>query len=72
MTEGDLDGLYTVLRTANRGFEPRLDQKDFDEWIDDDDTNIEEVFEKVEGFFEKSNSCKMMYKRIKTTPKEAE
>ena len=62
--EGDIVALYNTLRMANRGFTPRLEQAEFDKWIEDDNTDIEEVFNKVTDFFENSNCCKKMYKRL--------
>lgn len=62
--EGDLTALYECLRMANKGFTPRLEQADFDKWVEDPDTDIEKVFEDVESFFANSNCCKMMYKRL--------
>ena len=67
ITENDLDALFTVLRTANKGFTPRLEQDAFDKWVDDEDTDIEAVFNEVESFFGKSNCCRMMWKRITAT-----
>lgn len=61
----DIDALYDVLREANSGKKPRLEQATFDEWIENDDTNIEEVFEEIEGFFVKSNCTKITYKKVK-------
>lgn len=62
--EGDLTALYECLRMANKGFTPRLEQADFDKWVEDPDTDIEKVFEDVESFFANSNCCKIMYKRL--------
>ena len=62
--EGDIVALFDTLRMANRGFNPRLEQADFDAWIEDDNTDIDEVFKTVEGFFENSNCCRIMYKKL--------
>lgn len=64
VSERNLDALFTVLKTANKGFTPRLEQNAFDAWVDDEDTDIEAVFNEVEGFFARSNCCKTMYRRI--------
>lgn len=61
----NLDALYDVLFEANAGQTPRLKQPAFDEWIEDENTDIEEVFKQVQGFFEKSNCTKIMYSRVK-------
>lgn len=62
--DGDLIALYDCLRMANKGFTPRLEQADFDKWVDDPDTDIEGVFKEVESFFGNSNCCKIAYKRL--------
>lgn len=62
--EGDIVALFEALRIANKGFKPRLEPSEFDKWIEDENTDIEGVFESVLGFFENSNCCKMTYKRL--------
>lgn len=62
--EKDIDSLWTVLNTANRGYEPRLRQEIFDRWIEDPNTDIDDVFKRVEDFFAQSNCTKTMYKRL--------
>lgn len=61
----NLDALFDVLYLANAGFKPRLEQKAFDEWIEDEDTNVDEVFTQVLDFFGKSNCTKITYNRLK-------
>ena len=71
--EGDIIALYEALRMANKGFTPRLEQADFDKWVEDPDTDIEVVFNIVEGFFANSNCCKMTLKKLQgniVTPTE--
>lgn len=62
--DGDLVALYECLRMANKGFTPRLEQAEFDKWLEAEDTDIEEVMKTIEGFFANSNCCKMTYKRL--------
>lgn len=62
----NIDTLYDVLRCANEGMKPRLELKAFDEWIENEDTDIDAVFEEVIGFFGKSNCTKITYNRVKT------
>ena len=64
--DGDIVALYECLRMANKGYTPRLEQADFDKWIEDPSTDIEDVFKTVESFFANSNCCKIMYHRIMT------
>lgn len=62
--DGDIVALYECLRMANKGFTPRLEQAEFDAWLDDEDTDIEGVMKEVESFFANSNCCKMTYKKL--------
>ena len=59
--DGDLVALYEALRMANKGFTPRLEQAEFDKWVEDEDTDIDDVFKTVESFFANSNCCKRMW-----------
>lgn len=62
--DGDLIALYEALRMANKGFTPRLEQPEFDKWIEAEDTDIDEVFNTVQGFFANSNCCKKAYQKL--------
>jgi len=66
LTEYNLEALFDVLYLANKGFKPRLDQSTFDEWIEDPDTDIEEVFKTVLNFLEQSNCTRIMTKQVRT------
>lgn len=66
LTDYNLEALFDVLFIANKGFMPRLDQKAFDTWIEDEGTDVEEVFKTVLGFLEASNCTAIMTKRILT------
>ena len=69
--DGDITALCGILRMANKGFTPRLEQAEFDAWVENPATDIEEVFMVVESFFANSNCCKMTHKRLTantTTP----
>ena len=62
--DGDMIALYECLRMANKGFTPRLEQADFDAWVESEDTDIDKVFGEVEGFFANSNCCKKAYRKL--------
>lgn len=49
-----------VLVRANKGFEPRLTQKEVEAWLDDADTDIDELSEKLLGFFKSANATKKL------------
>lgn len=56
--DGDVEALGDVLIRGNKGFNPRLTQKDVDAFIEDADTNLDEVFETVLGFLKTANVTK--------------
>lgn len=60
----DIEALADVLMTANAGMSPRLKQKDLYEFLEDEDTDIEEVFDTVIDFFGKANVTRPTYKEL--------
>lgn len=56
--DGDVEALGDVLIRGNKGFNPRLTQKEVDAFIEDADTNLDEVFEAVLGFLKSANVTK--------------
>ena len=62
--DNDVEALADVLMTANAGHTPRLKQKDLYEFLEDEETDIEAVFEKVIDFFGKANATKTTYKAL--------
>lgn len=56
--DGDVEALGDVLIRGNKGFNPRLTQKDVDAFIEDTETNLDEVFEAVLGFLKSANVTK--------------
>lgn len=63
----DIEALAEVLMTANAGMTPRLKQKDLYEFLEDEDTDIDEVFDTVIDFFGKANVTKPTYKELTAT-----
>lgn len=62
--DGDIEALEKVLLTANKGFLPRLERSELDAHIENEDTDIEQLFETVLGFLEKANVTKKTTKEI--------
>ena len=56
--DGDIEALEKVLLTANKGFSPRLERGELDAHIENEDTDIEQLFETVLGFLKKANVSK--------------
>ena len=62
----DLEALCEVLMLANKGMTPRLTEKILYAFIEDEDTDVEKVFDTVIDFFGKANATKMVYQSLKT------
>lgn len=58
LLDGDVESLIDMLDTANKGQEPRLTRMMLDSFIDDEDTDIEAVFDDVLGFLKTANATK--------------
>lgn len=56
LIDGDVDTLADVLYTANAGQKPRLTRADVDEYLEDDGTDIDRLFEDVLDFLRQSNA----------------
>jgi hypothetical protein len=56
--DGDLEALCIILDTANKGFNPRLSKQDLDAFIDDESTDIDELFVTVLDFLKQANATK--------------
>lgn len=56
--DGDLEDLVEVLDCANRGKNPRVTKQLLDEYIDNDNTDIELLFESVIDFLKSANATK--------------
>lgn len=63
--DGDLEYLEEVLLLANEKQQPRLTQAILDLYIEDEKTDIDELFDMVLGFFEMSNCTKRTYRDLK-------
>lgn len=49
-----------VLVRANKGYEPRISAKEVEAWLDDPETDIEELSEKLLDFFKNANATKKL------------
>ena len=63
LINGDPDALVNILDVANKGQNPRVTRGLLDEYIDDEDTDIDELTETVMGFLESANATKKGYER---------
>lgn len=58
LIDGDVEDLVDILDKANMGFSPRATRQVIDAYIDDENTNLDALFEKVLDFLQKANATK--------------
>lgn len=56
--DGDLEALVEILETANKGQNPRVTRQLLDSYIDDEDTDIDSLFNEVLDFLKSANATK--------------
>ena len=55
LLDGNIEALVNILMAANKGQTPRLTQKAMEAFIEDPDTDIDELFDEVKDFLSKAN-----------------
>ena len=70
--DGDVDALITVLLALNSNKEPVLKEDVLINFIEDENTDIDDVFDKVIDFLEKANVTKTTLKRLRKLAAEAD
>ena len=68
--DGDIEALEDVLLIANKGFSPILEKKELDKFIEDETTDLDELFKSVLGFLESANVTKKTTQEIQDAIKE--
>lgn len=79
LLDGNVETLCDVLFIANKGQNPRLKKEDIDIYIEDENTDIDDVFKQVIDFLKSANATKkitaevlkMMEKQKKAAELEA-
>lgn len=61
LIDGDVEQLINALDFMNTGFEQRLTRKEIEDFIDDENVNIDDIFEMVLDFLSKANVSKRTY-----------
>lgn len=69
MIDGDIDALEDILLVANKEFSPRLERTELDRHIENENTDIDALFDTVLGFLESANATK---KTVRELQKEME
>lgn len=62
--DGDIEGLIKVLDIANKTEEPRVTRKQLEAYIEDEETDIDELFKTVLDFLSKANVTKKLTMNI--------
>ena len=66
------ESLLAVLETANKTENPRITKGELMAYIEDEDTDIDNLFDTVMDFLSSANSTKNMTLKMKLAAKEAE
>lgn len=69
--DGEVDSLVDLLDIANKGQNPRVTKALLDSYIDDPETNIDELFEKTKDFLSKANATRKMMEKMQEAIDEA-
>ena len=62
--DGDPEALVDVLEVANKGFSPRVSRNLLDSYIDDAETDIDDLFKTVIDFLKNANATKKAVETI--------
>ena len=58
LIDGDVEAIVTILDIANKGCDPRITRQDIEKFIEDENTNIDDLFDTVMDFLAKANCTK--------------
>lgn len=58
LIDGDAEAIVTILDIANKGCDPRITRQDIEKYIEDENTNIDDLFDTVMDFLSKANCTK--------------
>ena len=70
LMDGDLEALQQILFVANKTETPKLNISILNDWFEDENTDIDEVFKRVTDFLSEANCTKRAYKAIKIAVEE--
>ncbi len=70
--DGDLIELVRILDVANEGQKPRITRAELEEYIESEETDIDELINTVIDFLSKANCCKEATKQVLQMAEEQE
>lgn len=68
--DGNLEALQQVIFVANKTESPKLTTTIINDWFEDENTDIDAVFEQVMDFLSRANCTKRVCKQIKEAVEE--
>ena len=69
--DGEADALVDLLDVANKGQNPRVTKAALDAYIDNSDTDIDQLFDDTMDFLGKANATKKMVAKMQEAIEEA-
>lgn len=69
--DGEADALVDLLDVANKGQNPRVTKAALDAYIDNSDTDIDQLFDDTMDFLGKANATKKMVTKMQEAIEEA-
>lgn len=69
--DGEADALVDLLDVANKGQNPRVTKAALDAYIDDSDTDIDQLFDNTMDFLGKANATRKMVAKMQEAIEEA-
>ena len=62
--DGDLEDIINVLYVANSGFDPRITKKELEAYVDDVNTDIDQLCEDLLDFLKQANATRKTVARL--------
>lgn len=62
--DDDIDELITMLVEANKGMDPQIKKGEIEKYIEDPDTDLDELLESVKNSLSSSNATKKEMKKV--------
>lgn len=70
--DGEADALVEVLNLANMGQDPRVTRALLDAYVDDPETDIDQLFEDTLDFLEKANATRKTVQKLMEAIRKSE
>lgn len=64
MLDGHIEALYDILYTANKTEKPRITEKALSDYLENENTDIDELIEQVKSFLSQANASKTLMSQL--------